>query len=388
MKKRTPFTKSLVLSAFLAGSFVSLEASSETLSYATIYPAGSVPDKASTFFSEKVAEYTNGELSVKPYRMTLLNAAETSDGVRDGIADIGQLVTAYYPSHYPLANMLHEASMQLQLVDPEKTRDGKGAMAYNGAVNEYMLLHCPECNNEYRKQNQVYTGNLGTSRYGLLCKKPVETAEDLKGLRMRVSGSQWSRWSKAFGAESLSLTGTEVLEAMEQGILECTIQNGPDLINVSLLDVVTDINMSVPGGIYAGGTAATVNADVWRGLSEDQRRALMRAGSDLSATLLYGYLELEGEALARARDQGVRIHEADESLLQATRDFARDDLNVIAKYYADKHGIENGQAMLDEFTPILNKWLDLVQTVESAEELAQLYWNEANSKVDINQYGF
>ncbi len=40
-----------------------------------------------------------------------------------------------------------------------------------------------------------------------------------------------------------------------------------------------------------------------------------------------------------------------------------------------------------EFLPILERWVDLVQGIDSAEALADRYWEEVYSKVDVSQYG-
>lgn len=40
-----------------------------------------------------------------------------------------------------------------------------------------------------------------------------------------------------------------------------------------------------------------------------------------------------------------------------------------------------------EFRPVLERWVDLVQGIDSAEALADRYWEEVYSKVDVSQYG-
>ncbi|MEQ9509790.1 MAG: hypothetical protein RLN92_12135 [Alloalcanivorax xenomutans] len=40
-----------------------------------------------------------------------------------------------------------------------------------------------------------------------------------------------------------------------------------------------------------------------------------------------------------------------------------------------------------EFRPILERWVDLVQGIDSAEALADRYWEAVYSKVDVSRYG-
>lgn len=357
-----------------------------TLRYATGFPPGSVAAEAAHSYADALERYSDGDLSMKVYALALLNAAETSDGVRDGIADAGYLLTVYFPSMYPHTNLVNESSMQLALFDPQAL-NGKGALAFNAAMAEFTLFHCDECQREYADQNQVYTGNAASSRYGLLCNKAVTNREQLRGKRLRVAGSHWSRWSQHFGATPVSLTINDTLEALSQGVIDCTISSAPELINLGLTEAASDITMAVPGGVYAAASAASINGDVWRGLSEAQRRAVLRAGARLSAEVPMRYLALEKEALAGADDAGATLHDADPALVEASRAFVREDLDTIVEYYRSNHDVEDGAAMLKTFRGLLEKWVPLVQDTDSVDELEQLYWKEIFSKVDTARYG-
>ncbi len=381
------FIEVALSAALCGGALLGTTVAAEELRYATGYPPGSLPAEAAQDYARAVEKYSDGEVSVKVYPLSLLDAAETSAGVRDGIADIGYLLTVYFPAQYPHTNLVNEASMQLQLLDQTKVSNGKGALAYEGAMAEFTFFHCPECNAEYAAQNQVYTGNAASSSYGLLCNTPVESAADLEGKRLRVAGSHWSRWSDEFGATSLSLTINEIVQALDQGVLDCTISSAPELINLGLIGAVTDITMDVPGGVYAGASGASVNAEVWRGLTEAQRRAMLHAGAQMTAQIPYSYVQLEQEALERAQDDGATLHEADPALVEATREFVRQDLETIVAYYAENHGVGRGAEMLSTFRSVLEKWVDLVQGIESEQALAELYWDEIFSKVDVSQHG-
>ena len=377
----------IALSAIFFGIAGASVAVAQSLNFATVYPPGSTADQLTKIYAEKVSNYTNGEITIKTYPLSLLSAGEASDGVRDGIADITYLITAYTPTMHAHSNFMNESSLQLQLFDPELVKDGKDAMAYNAALSEFTFFNCPECLNEYKRQNQVYTGNLTSSRYGLLCTKPIKSVQDIKGLKVRVAGSHWSRWVNAQGGDSLSLTINDVLEAMDQGIIDCSILSGSELVNLNLLEVVSDITMGVPGGVYAGGSGTIINADVWRDLPLKHRETLLRAGGDFSTGITHAYIQQEKIAIQRALDHGATLHEADANLLEVTREFAREDNKTIIDYYSKKHDVKRAQEMLDTFQPILEKWIDLVQDVDSLEALSKLQWEEITSKIDMNTYG-
>ncbi|WP_339806085.1 C4-dicarboxylate TRAP transporter substrate-binding protein [uncultured Marinobacter sp.] len=375
-----------VSAAVLATTLTVTQAQARTISYASVYPAGSKADEAVNTWADKLAEYSDGDLKARVFPMSLLSAAEISAGVRDGIADSGYLLTVYFPAEYPHINLVNESAMQINLIDPEKL-NGMGTFAFQGAVTEFMFFKCPECLEELKAQNHVFTANVASSGYAMICNKPVVKPEDMKGLRMRVAGSHWSRWVSEFGGSSVSLTISELREGLSQGVLDCTVSSLPEITNLNLTEVVSDVTVDLPGGIYAGSSGASINADVWSSLSEKQRRALLRAGADLTARTPWLYEMQQDESVEAVRANGGQIHTASQEFRDATTAFVEKDLKNIITYYQERFGVERGEEILSELAETLDKWVGLVQGVETPEELAEVYWDEIFSKVDVSSHG-
>lgn len=355
------------------------------LRYAMGFPSGSDSDKAGKAYAAAVKELSKGDLSVRVYPLSLLNFAETSAGLRDGMADIGYLLAPYFPAEYPHFNLLAESSMQLLAMD-ERVR-GREGMAYVGALSEFVFTKCPECQAEFAKQNQVFTGAAASSPYYLNCNKPVRNEQELKGKRLRVAGSHWSRWARAMDAQPITMSSNEALEALKQGVVDCVVVSVPELTNLSLMEAVSDVTVDVPGGIFAGTGVTQANSKVWKSLSTEQRQVLLRAGTVMPAYIPFVYHQREKEILEQVAKRGGKVHQADPALLQKTREFAQQDMQTIVEYFAKTHGVQRGGDMLAQFRPVLEKWVLLVQGIGSREELAEVYWNEVFSKVDAGSYG-
>ncbi|MCK7545283.1 C4-dicarboxylate TRAP transporter substrate-binding protein [Marinobacter bryozoorum] len=386
LSRKSLLSASVLSASALTVAMLAAPAQARTLSYASVYPAGSEADKAVHEWAEKVEEYSDGDLKAKVFPMSLLSASEVSAGVRDGMADAGYLLTVYFPAEYPHINLINESAMQVNLIDRERL-NGLGTYAFEGAITEFIFFKCPECLQELEAQNHVYTANVASSGYGMVCNEPVVKPEDMEGMRMRVAGSHWSRWVSEFGGSSVSMTISEIREGLSQGVLDCTISSLPEITNLNLTEVVTDVTVDLPGGIYAGSSGASVNKDVWASLSEDQRRATLKAGAYLTAVTPWRYEQTQDEALEAVRQNGGNIHNASKEFHEATEAFVKKDLETIVAYYQERHGVERGGEMLDEFAVLLDKWVDLVQGVESADELAEIYYDEIFAKVDVSKHG-
>ncbi len=376
----------LGLSALLAsGVAFSSTADAQQFRFALGFPSGTDATYGANVFAERVSEYSDGELNVRVFPLSLLNFAETSAGLRDGIADIGYMLTPYFPQEFPHTNMLAEASMMLTLMDDVEW--GSESYAYTGALLEYVMKHCPECHEEFARQNQVFTGTAHSPPYILQCTSPVRTMDELRGKRIRVGGAQWARWAEGLRASPASISVNEAFEALQQGVVDCIAISAPELINFGLVDAVTDITMGVPGGLFAGVGTTNFNRDRWQSLNDEQRGILLRAAADISGIVTYRYAQSQYTAIDEAKAKGATIHEPDESLMKATREFTRNDLDAMADHYRERHGVQRGEEMIADMRELLEKWKGLVADIEDGEQLAQLYWDEVLSKIDPAEHG-
>ncbi|WP_328187794.1 C4-dicarboxylate TRAP transporter substrate-binding protein [Marinobacter sp. OP 3.4] len=381
--KRTRVTR-IALPLAVTGTLLAGAADARTLSYATGYAPQSIGAEAGNAFADAMADYSDDALSVKVYPQSLLSFSETPSGVRDGMADIGLVLTPYFPAEFPSTNLAAEVSMLLELTDAPADTAG---LAYAGAMSEYLFNHCPECTGEFEAQNQVFIGGGGTSPYMMLCNTPVRNLEELEGKRVRIGGAQWSRWAEDLGASPVSVPQHETYEALSQGVVDCTIHSAPELTIVKLMEVVSDITTGAPGGVFAG-VGNTVNQDAWASLSEDERNAVLHASAVLSAELSWGYAEAARDNMQTAEElDRVTIHDASDALKERTRAFIRQDLDNMAATYAEKYDVNNAGDMIETFRPILEKWVSLVDGVDSSDALAELYWQEVFSKVDVGRHG-
>ena len=76
------------------------------LTFAGGWPPNSGPTGVLENFAAAVNEYTNGEVSVRVFPLSLLSFAEANAGVRDGIADMTANLLAYFPAEFANFNML------------------------------------------------------------------------------------------------------------------------------------------------------------------------------------------------------------------------------------------------------------------------------------------
>jgi TRAP-type C4-dicarboxylate transport system substrate-binding protein len=380
MTRKTKMMTALGGAALLA---LSTTADARELTFAIGHPPGSYLITGGEAFAETVAAETGGSLTAKVFPMSLLSMAETSAGLREGLADMGTVMSTYFTAEFPHTNMILDASMMLGGMGPEAAK--VAGLAYAAAMAEFILTQCPECNAEFAAENQVYTGAAGTPGYALNCTKPVVTMEDLAGARLRIGGANWARWSGAVGATPVTMSGNEMLEALAQGVLDCIILSVPDVQNFGMGASVKHITMGAPGGVYVA-SLTNMNRDTWLELTAEERSAVMKGAARAAAISTWAYQAGQEDVLSKVAADGVTVHQADPAVIAKTAEFAAADRTALVGLYADK-GVTRGEEMLTAFQALLEKWVGLTQGITGADALADLYWSELYSKVDVATHG-
>lgn len=360
-----------------------MTAQAQTISHATGYPPNSIGANSANVFAKALEEISGGELKARVFAGSLLSFLETSPGLRDGMADSGFVLLSYYPNEFPVTNLAGELSMLVEQVDVAPSHAG---LAFTGALAEFVFNDCPECVEEFAAQNQVFTGASASTAYMMLCNKPVTNLQEARGKRVRTAGPHWARWAEEIGATPVTMSIADTYEALNQGVLDCSLSSPTELDIFKLKEVTSDVTVNVPGGVYGATAVNNVNRDVWLGLSEKGRRDLLKATAVLGADISWEYQKSASRELENAADNEITIHQPAKDLADLTENFISKDIESIAANYERRFGVVGAELAVDSFRSLLIKWADLVKDVDSMDELADLYWDELYSKVDVSKY--
>jgi TRAP-type transport system periplasmic protein len=327
----------------------------------------------------------NSDLEPKVYTLSLLTVAEVPMGLRDGIADVGYVNMPYYPAEFSETNMIADISM---LATTGEHADAAGAVM-GGAMMEYVMFNCPECLAEFKEQNQVFTVAAGTSPYSLLCNKPVRTIEDLRGKKYRTGAANFGRWAEYVGGTKVSMPGSEIYEALSQGVLDCAIVGVGELKGMSLAEVVSNVTVGVPGGVYGGQAAANVNLDTWESMTPEQRSVFLKGAAQVAADIAVNFTNDAQAGADLAGQQGIEITEATPEMKQQLGEFVQKDVaEVIPQEYAKNYGVENAEQKVALGRELVARWQELTEGIASdPEALAAVYWEQLHSKLDAETYG-
>ncbi|MBI4182676.1 MAG: TRAP transporter substrate-binding protein [Proteobacteria bacterium] len=106
----------------------------------------------------------------------------------------------------------------------------------------------------------------------LFCKEPIEKLSDLKGRKVRVNGAVISAMVKSWGATAVTLSGPEVYQGMQRGLVECAATGAQYGNQYGWYEVSKQLYVLPIGGYALVGHVARL--DFWNGLTENQRKIL------------------------------------------------------------------------------------------------------------------
>lgn len=329
-----------------------------------------------TEFVTALEEESEGRLGGQIMGTEIASLGNMRTALRSGLVEAGLLLPAYFPADLPNFNLIGDMALL-----------GTNSFAMNGAVTEYIAT-CSDCQAELKELGIVYTSTHTTDVYHLMTNEPVTSVEDLEGLRLRIGGPQYSRWLEAMGGTPTSTTVGETFEALSQGVIDGSVGSSADIISFRLEDAIGYLTYIGLGTFHSTISHAT-NQQVWNSLSAEDREAVARASTRASAlaTQRWAY-EMPAEADQVARDNGIEILEADESLHEATARFAKEDLVYAAEQAESRYGVSDAVAKLERFQELVEKWNGIVDKAgEDPEAIADAINSEVWDKIDFNSYG-
>lgn len=328
-------------------------------------------------FMAQLPEISGGNLTATFMGPEVVGLRQIKDALSSGLIDVGNLLPLYFPAELP--NMALAGELSLSGVDPH---------ANAAALTEYTVLHCAPCLQEMKDFGIVYLGSGSSDPYALITKEPIESAEDVAGLRLRSGGAPFSRWAENFGAEPVSISVLETFEAMSQGTIDGTMASIGDLLSFRLVELAGQVTL-VPLGAYFSTSNFTVAAGTWGDLTAEERAQVAQAANigNHDFTQQWGY-DFAGAAEAAAADAGIPIVEAPADFVDASAAFATGDRDTAAAIAEERFGMTDAADRIATFLEIQAKWEGISAELNHDEAaITQRVWDEVWSQVDFSTYG-
>ncbi|SDL10639.1 TRAP transporter substrate-binding protein DctP [Tessaracoccus oleiagri] len=218
---------------------------------------------------DQLEERSEGRIQIdRTEPESICAAAEIAECVRDGRADIGVSIADYTPQLFPTLTVVSIPFMV----------DNSQALMQS--------LHGANESNEAAQAKWDEVGLKMMAAWGpgkliLGSNEPMESMDDVAGVRYRVTGAFLQRAFEAAGANVIALTAGETYEGIERGIADAVAWTMDGAVDYKLMEQLshwTDPNI----GHYTA-FSMWMNADVYEGLPDDLKAIVDEVIADVNS---------------------------------------------------------------------------------------------------------
>jgi len=193
----------LFISSLLVVPFANGQVKPIDLYYSNVFPAPHKVCVLSVEWGKEVEKRTNRRVKVTMFPGgTLTPGDKCYDGVVKGLSHVGLSVFSYTSGKFPLTEVI------------DLPLGYKSGLAATRLINEYYKKFKP------KEMDEVKVMYLHANGPGLLhTKKPVNKLEDLKGLKIRATGTT-GKLVQALGGIQVGMPMPDTYDALSRGVVE------------------------------------------------------------------------------------------------------------------------------------------------------------------------
>lgn len=269
-------------------------AAATELKFTHVQNPNSVTGQGIEMFAEKVAEYTDGEVTVRVYPASQLgNNQENLSSVRTGTVPMGLLT---YPlladivpefSIYNAGYFYEDEAAQRRVLDSPEL-----GQAWNAQLLERGGLRIIE--STYYGQRNLTTGDT-----------PVRTLDDVAGMKIRAVPNEISlAVIRGMGATPTPVPFSELFQALRQGVVDGQENPLPTIEANKLYEVQNYLMLT---GHQLNVLAIVINENAWQQLSPEAQDAIGRAALEAREWITEETKAQEAELASVLADAGMTV---------------------------------------------------------------------------------
>ena len=282
-------------------------------------------------FTEKVAEVTEGRVTVTILPAPLASPPQHWELARNGVADI------------TWGNFTYEPERFVSVWFAEFPNAGTDGEAQSRALWRTFET--------YLQDNAAFDGvkllGVGTLGGGQLhhANTDMSSPEDVANQKFRMGGPIQEQLLTAMGSVPVAAPATKAYEMLESGVVDGSLNSLESIVNFRLEESLTHHTI-FPNGFYDATFFVAMNGAKWEGLSDADKAAINGiVGEELSANWGANFASQNAAAYQALAAEGHSIVEASPALVSAV-DAIYDSMVTEWVEAAKAAGVADPEAML------------------------------------------
>jgi C4-dicarboxylate transporter DctM subunit len=256
---------------------------------ATAFTTGSTGYQMYEDFGAKLSELSDGNMTVKQFaNSSILDPPSMLDGILDGVADAGQLVSSFAAGVISEYNALAIPGYYY----------GDDWLGFADALHEPLEAVL----NKY--DLHLIAVDYQSHSTFVSTKKQIETPADCKGLLLRSSGTWLGKAIETWGGSATTMAIPDVPTGLERGTIDGLYCGDSMAVDIGLYEIADYITLTTISETFS---ATAMNLDVYNSLSDQQKQWLDEAGKFYEQERMEAYEAEFPEKLKKMEEHGNSI---------------------------------------------------------------------------------
>lgn len=293
-------------------------------------------------FAKRVNDISSGSLEIKLYpKNTLVPALAVFDATSSGEID------AFHSGPYYWKGKNSAFSLYSGIPFGFSSEEINSWMLYGGG---YELWR-----EQYAKYNLYpFMGGNTNIQMGGWFRKPINSLDDMKGLKMRIPGLGGEVFAK-MGVNPILLPAGEIYTSLERGVIDATEWVGPALdIKMGFYKVAPYYysGWHEPGSILE----LTFNKQFWSKLGYEQQAMIEVCANELNSNMTYQFHSENIKALQKLKELDVKLSQFPKDVMEAGKKALEEVINELSSKNKE---FQKVYASIDKHLHLSKEWSDV-----------------------------
>jgi len=272
-----------------------------TLVYAEVNPLDTIVGQTDTAFKEKVEELSGGKIKIDLQASGVLGS---ENDVLDTMLGGGGTIDMSRISAFALTSYGGEKSKLLSIPFTFVSRDHFWNFATSDLASEFLL----ESQENGSGVRGLFYGEEGFRHFFTV--DPVNTIEDLKGMKLRVSNDPvMNGMVQGLGASPTVVSFGELYSALQTGVVDGAEQPIANYKSNAFQEVAPNLILN---GHTLGAIQVIITDEAWDKLTENQQDIIVKAGEYASDFNRKISEDAENKVLEELKADGINVVDVDD----------------------------------------------------------------------------
>lgn len=316
--------KTLIATTMLAG--MATAATAEKWDMPMAYAATNFHTEVGTEFAQCVTDGTGGELEIVTHPSgSLFGGNEIKRAVQTGQANIGERLLSAHENEKPIYGV-----------------DSIPFLV--GSFDEHEALWeiaGPKVAEALMEDNLHYLYSVPWPPQGLYFRDPVESVEDMKGVKFRSYSTATARLAELTGMLPVQIEAAEISQAFATGVADSMISSGATGYDRKVWE---HLNHFYVVDAWLPRNAVFVNHDAWEGLSDEVKGVMEDCAATAAEEGLQRSKDYTQFTLDGLKEGGMSVEPASDTLMEELRAIGA----TMTEEWMENAG-EDGRAVVEEY---------------------------------------